>query len=127
MNIDRPCAECVHGRRRYGALRCLRGITNIDTNAITGAPFCEVERRGGRMWAWLTSACGVDGWHFRARSGERVPNVTPTTLYVAIHDDGQRVSGYVFGTAKERDDAIAQLLVEGLYAPATVEVLEQVP
>lgn len=61
------CADCLHGHRHEGVLRCLREQPNPTRNDIAGAPYCDDERRGGLL-AWFAGACGKRGQHFRRRA-----------------------------------------------------------
>lgn len=126
-NSDLSCAECRKSRRYWSSLRCLRGIEDPTQNDIAGAPYCAQERRSGRVWSALADLCGYHGRHFEGRTGPHAPGPTPRLVYLALYHDGARVTGYAFGSPSERDDAMARYAVEGVYAAATAEIVEDVP
>jgi hypothetical protein len=132
-NAGMACGECLHARRYWGTLRCVRGAPRdardeITRAAVSGSPYCETERRKGRLVAAVTSRCGRDGRYWAPNTDVRVHSVTPRRLFLLLHDRGEGdVTGYVFSSRDERDAGMSRLAVEALYVPADVEVIEVVP
>ncbi|MGE0447775.1 MAG: hypothetical protein AB7P99_21300 [Vicinamibacterales bacterium] len=52
---------------------------------------------------------------------------TGRLVYLALHSDGRRVTGYVYGTPAERNAALARYAVEAIYSAATAVIVEDVP
>lgn len=97
-----------------------------DRNPLDGYVFGSVAARASGM-AHIT---GAD--QYIPATAEIIPPgrewlCKGRLVYLAIHDDGKRVTGYVFGSPSERDRAMAKYVVEGIYTAATAEIVEDVP
>jgi hypothetical protein len=132
MSTPRPCGECDHARRFWGALRCVRDVRaepgHITRVEISGSTLCEEERRHGRLRTLVFGGCGLAGRYWTQRLAARVESLTQRRLYLAVYDgfDGTW-DARAFSDRVARDEWCSRLHDDLLYAPVDVEVTESVP